>query len=178
MTAAQRRVTLGRVAGVFGIKGWVKIVSNTRPADNLLKYPQWWVGAEDGYLATLVDAKAQVNGIIAQVTGRDGQPITDRDIAARLVGRDISVDRSELPPAPAGSYYWTDLLGCVVTSKEDETLGTVTAMMENGVQDVLVLTDGAGEAAKERLIPFVQGPIIVSVDIDAKRIVADWSPDY
>ena len=55
-----RRVTLGRVAGVFGVKGWVKIVSNTRPAENLLKYPQWWLGADEGYLATLVDAKAQV----------------------------------------------------------------------------------------------------------------------
>lgn len=169
-----RRVTLGRVAGVFGVKGWVKVVSNTRPADNLLKYPQWWLGADEGYLATVVDAKAQVNGIIAQLSGRDGQPITDRDIAARLVGKDISIDRAELPPAPPGSYYWADLIGMTVVSGQDEPLGTVTAMMENGVQDVLVLNDGI----VERLIPFVQGPIILKVDLDTRRIVADWSPDY
>ncbi|WP_428385120.1 ribosome maturation factor RimM [Nevskia ramosa] len=169
-----RRVTLGRVAGVFGVKGWVKIVSNTRPAENLLKYPLWWLGADDGYASALVDAKAQVNGIIAQLSGRDGQPITDRDIAARLVGKDISVDRTELPPAPAGSYYWADLIGMSVVSNKDEPLGTVTGMMENGVQDVLVLSDGE----VERLIPFVQGPIILSVDTEARRIVAEWAPDY
>lgn len=174
MPESSRRVTLGRVAGVFGVKGWVKVVSNTRPVDNLLKYPQWWLGADEGYLATLIDAKAQVNGIIAQITGRDGQPITDRDIAARLVGKDIAVDRAELPPAAPGSYYWADLIGMRVVSKENEALGTVTAMMENGVQDVLVLSDGE----VERLIPFVQGPIIVSVDIETRSIVADWSPDY
>jgi len=174
MPESSRRVTLGRVAGVFGVKGWVKVVSNTRPADNLLKYPQWWLGADEGYLATLIDAKAQVNGIIAQVSGRDGQPITDRDIAARLVGKDISVDRSELPPAPPGSYYWADLIGMRVVSKDNVALGTVTAMMENGVQDVLVLSDGE----VERLIPFVQGPIIASVDTGSRIIVADWSPDY
>lgn len=174
MPELSRRVTLGRVAGVFGVKGWVKVVSNTRPADNLLKYPQWWLGANEGYLATLVDAKAQVNGIIAQLSGRDGQPITDRDIAARLVGKDISIDRAELPPAPPGSYYWADLIGMVVVSGQDEPLGTVTAMMENGVQDVLVLNDGT----VERLIPFVQGPIILKVDLETRRIVADWSPDY
>lgn len=174
MSDSSCRVTLGRVAGVFGVKGWVKIVSNTRPAANLLKYPQWWLGADEGYLATLVDAKAQVNGIIAQLSGRDGQPITDRDIAARLVGKDIAVDRSELPPAPAGSYYWADLIGMSVVSSNDEALGTVTGMMENGVQDVLVLKHGE----VERLIPFVQGPIILSVDTEARRIVADWAPDY
>lgn len=174
MTDSSRRVTLGRVAGVFGVKGWVKVVSNTRPVDNLLKYPHWWLGADEGYLATLIDAKAQVNGIIAQVAGRDGQPISDRDIAARLVGKDISVDRSELPPAAPGSYYWADLIGMSVVSKENEPLGMVTAMMENGVQDVLVLNDGT----VDRLIPFVQGPIILSVDTEARRITADWSPDF
>lgn len=173
-----RRVTLGRVAGVFGIKGWVKIVSYTRPQDNILKYPRWWLSAANdeagGYQARLVDSRSQVNGIVAQITGRDGQPITDRDIAARLVGCEIAVDHAELPPPPPGSFYWADLIGLEVRSTQDEPLGRVTGVMENGAQDVLVLEDGE----TERLIPFVREAIIVSVDLAAGRIVADWSPDY
>jgi len=173
-----RRVTLGRVAGVFGIKGWVKIVSHTRPADNILDYPRWWIGADQGpdggYLATLVDSRAQVNGIVAQLSGRDGKPITDRDIAAKLVGQNIAVDHAELPPAPPGSFYWADLIGLDVVSTEAQALGRVTSVIENGAHDVLVLQDGD----TERLIPFVRGPIIVSVELDAGRIVADWAPDY
>ncbi len=173
-----RRVTLGRVAGVFGVKGWVKVVSNTRPVENILGYPNWWLGPEQkpdsGYLAKLGDSRLQPNGIVDKITGHDGKPITDRDVAARLVGHQISVERSELPPAPDGSYYWADLIGLDVISTQGEPLGTVTAIMENGVQDVLVIQDGEAE----RLIPFVQGPIIVSVDLAVGRLVADWAPDY
>ena len=174
MSDSIRRVTLGRVAGVFGIKGWVKVVSHTRPADNLLNYPRWWIGDTAGFEATLVDSRAQVNGIVAQITGRDGKPITDRDIAAKLVGQDIAVAHAELPPAPPGRYYWADLIGMTVVSTNDEPLGTVSGVMENGAQDVLVLQDGE----IERLIPFVREAIIVSVDVAAARIVADWAPDY
>ena len=169
-----RRVTLGRVAGVFGIKGWVKIASNTRPAENILSYPRWWLGADEGFEARLIDSRAQVNGIVAQVSGRDGQPVIDRDIAARMVGLEIAVDRAELPLAPPGSYYWADLIGLNVFSKDDEPLGRVVEVIDNGAQDVLVMKDGE----VERLIPFVKDTIIVSVDLAAQRIVADWSPDY
>jgi 16S rRNA processing protein RimM len=169
-----RRVTLGRVAGVFGIKGWVKVFSHTRPTDNLLEYPRWWVGGDDGYLAEVVASRMQDKGIVAQLAGRDGQPITDRDIAARLVGLDLAVERSELPAAPAGSWYWADLIGLEVVSTDGVPLGRVTSLMSNGAQDILVLDDNGAE----RLIPFVQGPIIVAVEPEAGRIVADWAPDY
>ncbi len=172
--SGQRRVTLGRVAGVFGVKGWVKIASNTRPAENILNYACWWIGAADGYEATLLDSRPQVNGIVAQISGRDGQPIADRDVAARMVGQEISVDHAKLPPPPSGSYYWADLIGLDVYSKTDEPLGRVIEVIDNGAQDVLVMKDGEAE----RLIPFVQGAIIVSVDLAAGRIVADWSPEY
>lgn len=174
MSEPTRRVTLGRVAGVFGIKGWVKVASNTRPAENILDYRRWWIGAEDGFESKLFDSKSQANGIVAQLSGRDGQPITDRDLAARMVGQNISVDHTELPPPPPGSYYWADLIGLDVVTKDHVALGRVTEVIENGAQDVLVMKDGE----VERLIPFVKDAIIVSVDLATRRIVADWSPDY
>jgi 16S rRNA processing protein RimM len=170
-----RRVTLGKIAGVFGIKGWLKIVSHTRPIDNILDYKHWWLGGETGgYRTAVVASRVQPNGIVVQLCNAAGVPIDDRDVAAALVGQDIAVERVEMPAAPAGQYYWADLIGLDVVSKDNEPLGRVTAMMENGAQDVLVLSDGE----IERLIPFVREAIIVSVDLPAQKIVADWSPDY
>jgi 16S rRNA processing protein RimM len=168
------RVTLGRIAGVFGVRGWVKLQSYTRPAENLLNYSRWWLVTAQPYEARLIEGKAQVAGLVAKISDASGAPIEDRDIAALLLGAEIQVDRASLPKAPPGSYYWDDLVGLEVVSSADEPLGRVVSVMENGPQDVLVLQDGE----QERLIPFVVGPIIQSVDLERMRIVAEWAPDY
>ena len=168
------RVTLGRIAGVFGVRGWVKLQSYTRPAENLLNYSRWWLVTAQPYEARLIEGKAQVAGLVARISDANGLPIEDRDVAAALLGAEIQVERASLPKPPPGSYYWDDLIGLDVVSNADEPLGRVVSVMENGPQDVLVLEQGE----TERLIPFVVGPIIQSVDLEHRRIVADWAPDY
>ena len=34
-------VTLGRVSGVFGVKGWLKVQSYTEPHDNIATFDAW-----------------------------------------------------------------------------------------------------------------------------------------
>jgi len=165
---------LGRVAGVFGVRGWVKLHSYTRPIENLLDYPRWWLVTAQPYEARLIEGKAQVSGLVAKISDASGAPIEDRDLAAALIGAEIQVERSALPKAEPGSWYWDDLVGLAVVSNAGEPLGRVVSVTENGAQDVLVLEDGG----QERLIPFVVGPIIQSVDLESGRIVADWAPDY
>ena len=97
MSAPQRRVTLGRVAGVYGIRGWVKLQSYTRPAENLLDYPRWWLATAQPYEARLVQGRQHGQGLVAQLSDATGAPIEDRDLAAALVGVEIQVDRDALP---------------------------------------------------------------------------------
>ncbi|MGH8541116.1 MAG: ribosome maturation factor RimM [Stenotrophobium sp.] len=168
------RVTLGRVAGVYGVRGWVKVISSTRPIGNILNYPRWWIAKGEGFEAKLLEGRVHGHGLVAQISGVDGEPITDRNIAESLIGAEIRVERSELPPAGKGQYYWTDLIGLRVESEQGDALGAVTEVTSNGAQDVLVVQD----AETERMIPFVQGPIIKSVDLEKRLIVADWLPEY
>lgn len=169
-----RRLTLGRVAGVYGVKGWVKLHSFTRPIDNLLDYAPWWIAKGEGFESKLIEGKLHAGGLIASIGGPDGQAITDRDLAASLIGAEIQVDRSQLPDPDDGEFYWFDLVGLAVRNLEGAALGTVAEVTSNGAQDVLVIRDGE----VERLIPFVQGPIIHSVSLQDAVIVADWQPDY
>ncbi len=169
------RVRLGRVSGVYGVQGWVRIASETRPQDNILRYRRWWIGEDSsGFESQLVASRPQGNGLIAQITGPDGEVIVDRDLAQRYVGRAISVARSALPRLPEGQYYWVDLIGLAVVNLQDESLGVVADVTSNGAQDVLIVRDGE----VERLIPFVHGPIIQSVEMGVRRIVCDWQRDY
>ena len=39
----QRYVTVAEIVGVFGVAGWVKIFSHTRPRENVLTYSPWYL---------------------------------------------------------------------------------------------------------------------------------------
>lgn len=182
---AEKRVTLGRIAGVYGIKGWVKLVSSTRPLEAILRYPRWWIsrpGSLNGYEARLLEGRIHGAGLVAQISNPDGSAVEDRDSAARLVGLEIAVPRSALPPAGPNEVYLMDLVGMSVRSVEGAGLGAVESVTSNGAQDVLVLRDAAAldetGAPLRRLIPFVRGPIIESVSLDRNEIVAHWQPDW
>lgn len=169
MEPRDRRVLVGRVTGVHGVRGGVKVESFTEPRDALLDYHPWvlcHLGTE-----RVVRAKPLVRqGKVAVLL--DG--IDDRDVAAGLSGAEIFVDRAQLPAPDAGEYYWVDLEGLRVENLDGADLGRVDRLFATGANDVLVAVD----AGRERLIPFVQGDFIKSVDIAAGLIVVDWDVDF
>ncbi len=161
-------VTLGRISGVFGVKGWVKVHSFTEPRDNIVGFGVWTLRHRGAVSAMeLEDGRGHGGNVVAKLRGVD-----DRDRARELVGADICVARASLPECGPGEYYWTDLEGLEVRTPGGESLGVVDHLVATGANDVLVL---AGEP--QRMIPFVIGEVIRRVDLDAGLIVADWSPE-
>ena len=45
--AGDERVVIGRISGLYGVKGWVKLFSHTAPRDNLLDYGDVVLGRTD-----------------------------------------------------------------------------------------------------------------------------------
>jgi 16S rRNA processing protein RimM len=163
-------VILGQVVGVFGVKGWVKIRSDTEPRANILHYSPWYLKQNDNWVPQRVIANQQQSkGLIVQFDG-----ITDRDVAAQFVGCEIAVPREQLPVAAEGEYYWADLIGLRVRNKQGEDLGQVTNLLETGANDVLVVRDGE----LEHLIPYVTGYYVLKVDPAEGFIEVDWQRDF
>ncbi|MES1927890.1 16S rRNA-processing protein RimM [Salinisphaera dokdonensis CL-ES53] len=162
------------MSGLFGVKGWIKVYSYTRPAANLIEYEDWLIGRQDAWRPfRVIDAREQGKTLIAQIAPGDESPLADRDAAAALIDFEIAVERDQLPEPEPGEYYWFDLVGLDVVNRDGTELGRVKAMMETGANDVLVL-----QGDRERLVPFVVGEIIDEVDLKAGRIVADWDPEF
>lgn len=155
---------MGRVAGSYGVHGWLKVVPGGGVADALAGVPQWWIGAE---CYAVTQAKRHGATVVAKLGG-----IETREQALKLKGARVSVERAALPEVGAGHYYLADLVGLEVVNERGERLGSVKQWLTNGAQDVMEL---AGERA--RLIPWV-GAIVKEVDLEAKRIVVDWSADW
>lgn len=166
-------VLLGRVSGVFGVQGWIKVHSDTAPRDNIFNYHPWYLQRQGQWQAFELEAgQVHGKGLIARLAG-----CSDRDQAAELVGSDIAIRREQLPPAGEDEYYWSDLTGLQVETVAGRPLGTVTRLMETGANDVLVVRE-PGEGGRERLIPFLRDQVIRGIDLAARRMVVDWDPDF
>lgn len=163
------KVVLGRVSGLFGVRGWVKVYSHTEPRENIAGYPDWYLQCDGDWQPVRVEqGRRHGKGVVVKLVG-----IEDRDQAAGLIDCDIAIDRDQLPPLPPGEYYWTDLEGLRVVTLEGTELGRVSHLFATGANDVMVVT---GE--RERLLPFVQPDIIRRVDPEQGLIEVDWDPEF
>ena len=177
--AQENRVILGRISGVFGVKGWVKIWSFTDPIDRLLEHAVWSLNVPgSGWQDFEIDAgQRQGKGLVVHIAGCD-----DRDIARRFVQADIAVPEALLPSLPAGEYYWYQLEGLrvvAVSAGAEVLLGEVSHLLETGANDVLVIQPCEGSVdGRERMLPWVDGKVILGVDLSAGEIRVDWDPSF
>ncbi|GAB4189363.1 MAG: ribosome maturation factor RimM [Wenzhouxiangellaceae bacterium] len=160
-------VLVGRIAGVHGVRGWVKVFSYTDPRDALFNYQPLWLGEQRRQLEVR-DSRRQGKGLVAQLAGVD-----DRDQAARLIDENIYIQRQQLPDNPPGQYYWSDLIGLSVVNRQDVHLGRVSHLLETGSNDVLVV-----DGERERLVPFIPGQSVTRVDLENGVIHVDWDPEF
>lgn len=171
-------INVGRVTGAHGIKGWVKIHSQTEPGDNIFNYEPWYVKTAHGVKAIeLVEWRNHGKGYVAQLKG-----IEDRNQAEAFCPVVIAVEKDKLPSLGKDDFYWFDLEGCRVISTFDDTkidLGLVKRIMPTGANDVLVVAgDEHSLDQNERLIPYVLGQFVTQVNIEEKVIHVDWDPDF
>jgi 16S rRNA processing protein RimM len=155
---------MGRVAGSYGVRGWVKVAPEDQAKEGLAGAKQWWIGA-----AAYRVSGARVHG--ATVVGKlDG--IDSREHALKLKGQTVAVQREALPEPEQGKYYLADLVGLEVMNEQGEGLGVVTRTYSNGAHDVIEVT---GE--RTRLIPWVSA-VVKEVDLPKQRIRVEWQVDW
>jgi 16S rRNA processing protein RimM len=167
-------ITVGRVLGAHGIKGWVRIRSFTDPEDQLFDYAPLYMVQRARRDALEIEArKALTKGWSIKLKGVD-----DRNAAELLKGVDIVMPAAMLPELAEDEYYWRDLIGMTVVTK-GVLLGVVVSMLETGANDVLVVK-GTKESVdeQERLIPFLLDRFVVGVDKASNTIEVDWDPEW
>lgn len=161
-------VLLGQIVGVFGVKGWIKLESYTRPRKAIFEYNPWRLGLKNGWeKRAVVAGEARNNGLVAKLEG-----IEDRDAAHDLIGTEIGIPRDELPAAAKGEVYWADLIGCMVSNQAGIEFGKVTGLMETGANDVLIVKNG-----RERLIPFID-EVVTEIDLEQGTVRVNWDEEF
>ncbi len=165
----EQQISVGKISGVFGIKGWVKVFSFTDPRENILTYSPWLLKkGDESKILNVIDGQLQGKTIVAQLDG-----INDRDQAASLMGWDVFIRQDQLPKTGKNEYYWSELIGLKVETIDGIQLGVVDSLLETGANDVIIV-----QGERERVIPFLQGQTITKIDLDAGIIIVDWDPEF
>lgn len=168
-----KRIIIGRISGIHGICGWLKVFSCTDPRENVFLYQPWLLGEGGKGSGTkwteieFADCGTSGKTLVARLPG-----IEDREAALELVGRSLAVYREHLPEPETGQYYWTDLMRMEVVTLAGERLGKVVDIHATGANDVLIVQGG-----RRRSVPFVMDEVIRRVDQDAAVITVDWEWD-
>lgn len=160
---------LGRIAGPFGVRGWLKVMPFTDPAEQILDYPVWRAdlpGAGRRELRAL-EGRRHGKGLVVRVEGID-----DRDAAVALGRPELWVERRELPALGEGEYYRADLVGFEVVNLQGQGLGRVDHFLDMPANPVMVVV-----GAREHWVPL--GPDqVFRVDQDQGRVTVDWDPEF
>ena len=189
---------------LFSAKVWfLKPAESAKPpsaaaSGNPLKPPKAVVvpahktPAQKAALAAPLPFALNVNGVRDQGDAivAPAPEIPDRDAAEAMKGVRVFVSRATFPKTDDGEFYWIDLIGLSVSTREGVALGDVIGLIDTGPHCVLRVKPAAvaspadaataapaEPAADERLIPFVEA-YVDSVDIAGRRIVVDWGLDY
>lgn len=153
------RVAVGRVLRPHGVRGEVVVEVLSDVPERLAPGSRLWAG---GRQVTVESHRPHKSGALLLFAGVD-----DRDRAEELRDALLEVDRSRVPEAPEGTYYWYQLLGCRC-SVDGQDLGKVTDLLEDGGGLLLVVSDGERQVP----IPFVQS-FLKEVDVEHGRIELD-----
>ncbi len=155
----------GRVAGVFGLRGELKVAPTRIGADALAKGVTLRATLRDGSLRTLRIGAMRMHKERPLV---HFEGVDDANAADALVGATLAIDRADVVLAE-GEYLDDDLVGCVLLDASGTTLATVSGVEHYPAQDVLVVAlPGGGRG----MVPMV-GAFIRAIDVAARRIVVD-----
>lgn len=174
VAVSKQSTVMGKVTSVYGVKGWVKVLSYTQPRENLCKYKHWTLEHSGKTMNVKVQSKVHGKGVIAQIDG-----CQDRDLAKKYCDYLITIPKDELPELGAGEFYWHQLEGLQVKTVAGTLLGKVNHLLETGSNDVLVVRKCEGSIdGKERLIPYLPEDVVKNVDLSDGLIEVDWDPEF
>ena len=185
MPSLNELIELGAISEAQGLQGQVKVRPHSSDPVALLSSKTVWlslVPRRDAGVAASVEqasltqykvksAKMHSGNVVVALEG-----VTDRDQAIALKGARILVARDAFPKAESDSYYWVDLIGCQAINLQNDILGEVLDVTENGAHGVIAIGDATTKEIKY-LVPFVK-EVVQTVDLPNKAITLDWQLDW
>lgn len=176
MKNMENRIIVGKFGACYGIRGWIRVFSFTEDPESLFSYQPWYICRNNQWQKVELEGiRTHNQDVVVKLIG-----VGDRNVANALTNYEIAIDSKLLPALQRGDFYWKDLIGCRVLTRQNYDLGIVADLMETGSNDVLIIKANLNDVfnMKERLIPFVDKQVIKMIDLNTKQIIVEWDPAF
>ena len=162
MTTPKAELPIGRIAGIFGIRGELKCdpTSSGRTLFNAGTTLRCAIGSTVQEVC-LTSVREHKGRLLVRI-----DDVQDATLAQRYIGATFFAARERLDVA-RDEYLDVDLVGCEVSGIDARTYGTVEKVEHYPGNDMLFVSG--------RMLPMVKA-FIREIDIARKRIVVDVPP--
>jgi len=150
-------VEIGFFKKPFGLKGHLRFHQHSPELGTIFNVSKIFVDSKEFIIEEVRD---DVNSPIIKLND-----LKNKDDASYLSNKKVHITEDDLPKAPEGKYYQSDLINLNVISK-GKIIGTLKEILETGENNVYVISlkDGG-----EMLVPNVP-EFINKIDIDSNVI--------
>lgn len=159
----QEYLEIGQIVNTFGIKGMVKIKPFTDDITRFDRLEKVYIEINKSKkLYEVEEVKYHKDMVLIKFKGID--KIEEAELLRNAY---LKVNRKDEPELEEGTYYIVDLLGLDVYSDEENLLGKVDDIFNNGSTDIYVVKD---ELGKQLLLPGIS-EVIKEINLEEKKIV-------
>ncbi len=155
-------VPVGKIVRAHGIKGSIKVYPYGDTFQFSKKGDRFFVSSPPQEL-TLERIQPQKRCWILTF-----KEIRDRNTAEKLVGKEITLPENHLPKLDSNEYYYYQLIGMEVKTREGEYIGVIKNIIETGANDVYVVE----YEEREVLIPALED-VVINVDLENNIMTVD-----
>lgn len=128
-------ILLGKIVGVFGIKGALKLVSYCQNPQDIINYPLFDEKGQEVALDIIsTKKKAGSKNEVLHVMLND---IGDRNAAELIVGKKIFAKRQDFEELADGEFFYVDLIGLDVVDSSNNKLGVIKNIDDYGAGGVV-----------------------------------------
>ena len=155
-------IAVGKILGVFGYQGWVKVHTYSNVRNRLARVEAVYVeSGTELERKILTGHKYHQHQLLLKFKNLD-----DRESAREFNGSELFLPESEKVKLPADHFFIHDLRGLKVYDSSDNFLGLLAEVQSTGGSDLLVVQ----AAGKEILVPLV-ADFVEKIDLEEGKVI-------
>ncbi|WP_026689924.1 ribosome maturation factor RimM [Alteribacter aurantiacus] len=158
-------LNVGKIVNTHGIRGEVRVISRTDfPEERYVEGSELFVKHEStNKREPIIVTSHRKHKQFDLLTFKGFENVNDVE---RFKGSILQVSKDVKPDLAEGEYLYSDIIGCMVVTVDEETIGEITEILSPGANDVWVVPR---KGKKDALIPYID-PVVKEVDVVQKRV--------